>query len=264
MKENGELKATIAELKEWYRQRVDLHRTEKQLTLRIKAIERRSQGRKDQNQSGPQANRGISLLASIPLAESRALIKKHRLQMERHVIRLAKLLPVWPWVESINGFGPLGLGQIIAETGDLNNYDGPAKVWKRMGLAKMSDGIQRRVKGAAALEHGYSPERRSLMWCIGDSMIKAQNCFREVYLARKAYEEAETQAGHHAEKVERDGMKHKKFVSKENNERVAKGWLPINLIHLRAKRYMEKELLKELWRSWRTMSPGVPNVPKGK
>lgn len=235
----------IAQIRETHRQRQDLHRAEKSLTLQIKAVERRLSGAEDrvspklnlprdltgdegqdtsENQDRPA---DIAYFATLPLREAREVIKPQRTKLERQMAKLAKQLPIWPWVEAINGFGAIGLAQIVGEAGDLSNYANPGKLWKRMGLAVINGKSQRRVAGAEALEHGYSPVRRSIMYCIGDSMIKKQNAYRELYLSRKEYE---------AEKVP-DGTK--------------------LLWHRRAQRYMEKRLLRDLWRAWRDSRPNV-------
>lgn len=235
----------IAQIRETHRQRQDLHRAEKSLTLQIKAIERRlnrlggidhkcCDSRKkivgSANPTGDEVHGhpdiqprpdDIAYFASLPLQEARALIHKNRLAPERNMAKLAKRLPVYSFVEGVHGFGAIGLAQIVGEAGDLSNYANPAKLWKRMGLAVINGKSQRRVAGAGALEHGYSPQRRSIMYCIGDSMIKKQNAYRELYLARKIVEEQKMPEG------------------------TKLHW------HRRAQRYMEKRLLRDLWRAWR-------------
>ena len=59
------------------------------------------------------------------------LRKEHEIAMEK----LAKRLPIYKWVESVRGAGALGFATIIAETGPLDNYANPQKVWKRLGYA---------------------------------------------------------------------------------------------------------------------------------
>lgn len=161
-----------------------------------------------------------SLYAPLPLADARAGIKKHRLTVERELVALAKQLPAIAFVESVHGFGALGLAQIVGEAGDLSNYANPAKLWKRMGLAVINGKSQRRVAGVGALEQGYSPIRRSIIFVIGDSLLKKQNAYRELYLTRKAFEQSKVP----------DGSK--------------------MLWHRRAHRYAEKRLLRDLWRAW--------------
>lgn len=158
--------------------------------------------------------------------------------------RIAKTFPVWSeFGKDIRGFGAASLAVIIAEAGDLSNYADKGKLWKRLGLAVIGDVRQGNPgKGASAddwIAHGYNPSRRSAIWNIGDTMLKAQirkvkdsagedtgertalGVYGEAYLARKAYEIA------------------------RNPEMT-----PMQ-VHRRAQRYMEKRLLKHLWQAWR-------------
>lgn len=184
------------------------------ITRQIKAIERRA---KDAG-----LDKEIVDLTTLPLTEALATIKPYRNQIERDMTKAAKSLGLNEFVDSINGFGYLGLALIVSETGDLSNYANPGKVWKRMGLAVFGGKSQRRVKDAAeAVEQGYSPMRRSMMFTIGDSLIKKQNAYRDLYLERKEYER------------ERDPE-----MSDMHS-------------HRRAQRYMEKRLLRNLWQAWR-------------
>lgn len=169
-------------------------------------------------------NANVAFFATEPLVLARAAIKPHRMKAERECQKMAKSLQVWPWVDSINGFGSLGLAQIVGEAGDLSLYSNPAKLWKRFGLAVFDGKSQRRVSGAAAIEQGYSPVRRAIMFCIGDSLLKKQNAYRDLYLVRKVTEQAKLP----------DGSK--------------MHW------HRRAQRYTEKRLLRDLWRAWRDQS----------
>jgi hypothetical protein len=81
-----------------------------------------------------------------------------------------------------------------------------------------------------AIEMGYSPTRRSAVWTLGDCLIKGQGKgedageFRRIYDARKAYE-------------------------LERNEKMTKAHA-----HNRAKRRMEKEAIRRLWKAWRALS----------
>jgi hypothetical protein len=153
--------------------------------------------------------------------------KKSLKEMER----LAELLPVWKaFGEGVRGFGRGSLAVIVAEAGDLANYSTKSKLWKRMGLAVMEGmrqghvpkGLSRDDRNAAYIEHGYSPKRRSRVWNIGDALIKGNGdgVYRAAYLKRKEYELA------------RDPE------------------MPKIHAHRRAQRYMEKRLLRDLWRAW--------------
>jgi hypothetical protein len=73
-----------------------------------------------------------------------------------------------------------------------------------------------------AVEHGYDAERRSVVWSLGEAVVKVggDGPYRALYLERKALEHS------------RDPEMSKAHA------------------HARAKRYMEKRLLRELWREW--------------
>jgi len=146
---------------------------------------------------------------------------------EKKMIEGAGQLPVTEFVDSVRGFGLTGLAMIIGEAGDLGNYANPAKLWKRMGLAVMPDGkCQRKATDPArAAEMGYSPRRRAVVYRVGDSLIKGnKDGYRELYDSRKAME---------LERLPADAKGRKMHA------------------HRRAQRYIEKRLLRDLWRAWR-------------
>lgn len=186
---------------------------------------------------------GVVRFATAPLREARALLHKHRIAVERELSKLAMTLPVYAtFVVPINGMGALGLGQIVGEAGNLANYSNPAKLWKRMGLAVFNGKSQRKVAGADALEQGYKPARRAVMFCIGDSLLKKANAYKELYDARKQFE---------IDKARAAGLtiRAKKKGDPKNDDPPG---VRTNLcIHRRAQRYAEKRLLLHLWRAWR-------------
>lgn len=160
-------------------------------------------------------------LASLPLQEAMAGIRPHQLKLRRRLEKLARQLPAASAVQAVHGLGWFGFAQIVGEAGDLRRYRNPAKLWKRMGLAVIDGRAQRRVRGEQAQEQGYCAARRAIMFTIGEALIKKQNAYREMYLARKAYE------------AERLPQASKMYI------------------HRRAHRYMEKRLLRDLWQAWR-------------
>jgi hypothetical protein len=159
--------------------------------------------------------------------------------IEKTLRKMAKALPVYPWVKSVGGFGEGNLAAIIGEAGDLSNYSNPAKLWKRMGLAVIGGERQRRVSDAdLALVHGYNPERRSIAYLLGECLMKAKskNPYGPLYDERKAYELTRVKTPAHA--------------------------------HNRAVRYITKRALRDLWRAWRDTGgeakdrqPPTPWVP---
>jgi hypothetical protein len=161
--------------------------------------------------------------------------------------RLAKSLPVWEqFAEAVRGFGPGSLAVIIGEAGDLSNYSTHSKLWKRMGLAVINGirqgGLKKTSGKESWIEHGYSPLRRSRMWNIGDTLIKGNKDgpYRSAYLARKQYER---------DRAESNGIT--VLPAAKISKSIAAASMSDGHVHLRAQRYMEKRLLRDLWKAWR-------------
>jgi hypothetical protein len=111
-----------------------------------------------------------------------------------------------------------------------------------MGLALIGDKRQGSPgKSATAedwIEHGYSAARRSVMFVVGDCIIKSGGEYREIYDAKKV------------DYLEREwcGKCHPAGETKDR-EHCTTGHA-----HNRAHRYMEKRFLRDLWRVWRSGS----------
>jgi hypothetical protein len=99
-----------------------------------------------------------------------------RRSVELEMRRISRKLPVWEaWGKDVCGFGDLGLGIIVGETGDLSNYTTIEKLWKRLGLAVFDGKRQgKRTDPDEAALHGYNPCRRAEIWTIADSMFRHQ------------------------------------------------------------------------------------------
>jgi hypothetical protein len=142
----------------------------------------------------------------------------------KEIERAAERLPVWQFAKDIRGFGALSLGTIVGEAGDLANYPTKSKLWKRMCVG-LVDGRRQGNPGNGAdadewIRHGYKPARRALLWQIGANLIMLNNGeYRAVYLSRKDFELGRGVKKLHA--------------------------------HNRAKRSMEKRLLRDLWQAWK-------------
>jgi hypothetical protein len=243
---------TIGQIVEHHRLRQDMIRARQRLELQAQAVLRRlldgdkvaAAKRWVQVKRDPAAPErawlGAMLAAMEPLEAQQAAT-------ERTLAKLVRTLPIHEWTATVSGLGDVSLAGIIGECGGHapGDFRSPAALWKRMGLGVISGGRQRRVAGDAALEHGYSPTRRSLMWNVGECLIKAQvraerdedgtrtgsraiGPYGALYLERKAYEAGRVETAAHA--------------------------------HNRAKRYTEKRLLRDLWRAWRANGTGTPNV----
>jgi hypothetical protein len=225
------ISSVIATIRDQWRQRQAWHRAEKALTLQAKALCRglTSGDLKEADKlysaivgKGEHPDVAIGTAATFPLIQARDGIEKHRKAIEKLLSKQAAELPVSAWVDSVKGFGIGSLAAIVGSAGDLSNYSNPAKLWKRMGLAVMPNGERQRrfADKELAILAGYNPSRRSVVWNIGDCLIKANSPqYRPVYDKRKEYELTRTDK-------------------------------PI-VAHARAKRYMEKRLLLDLWKAWR-------------
>lgn len=105
---------------------------------------------------------------------------------EEEMLWLVGKLPVAAWVKqpTQRGFGLLSLAIVVGECGDLSNYANPAKLWKRLGCAPISsngttamgatwrrgkEGKLSKLEWEAA---GYCPRRRSIMYVIGENLMK--------------------------------------------------------------------------------------------
>lgn len=171
--------------------------------------------------------------------------KKEQDRLAKEMGRLAKTLPVWPWVEQQRGCGAPMLGKIIAEAGrDLGDYETPAKLWKRFGEHVVNGQAPKPKRGEKL---GFSPYRRSVSFQLGDGMIKAGGTtekdnlspWKALYEHRKQYE------------VNRAEFEGKTVVpaakiSKKNADR----FMSEGHVHNRAMKYMRKKFLEALWQEW--------------
>lgn len=233
-------------LVELHRQRQDLHREEKSLTLRIKAKCRRlcdgDTTEADQLykalDSGEHPDAENARSVCDPFLRARVLIHQDRAETEKRMREVAQALPVVEWVKQTRGFGLDSVAALIGETGNLANYPNPAKVWKRLGLAVI-EGERQQKKTAAqeAIKHGYSPSRRSVVWNIGECLIKAGGYYADLYRKRKEVERQKAEA----EGLEVVPSARLKDKTKQRS---------VGHIHNRAKRYMEKRLVRDLWSVW--------------
>ena len=192
--------------------------------------------------------------ALFPLIASVKQIETRREQIEKSLADSARELPIWPWVEQAHGFGALTLASIVGEAGDIGSYKSVSALWKRMGLAVVNGGRQRKVADAAgALEHGYSPPRRAVAYLLGQWLIMAgeKNPWRSVYTQRKEYELTRCEA------IAADPELRKKYTRPSSDGKPAK-YAPVAHANNRAARYMVKRVLRELYSAWRANERGEP------
>jgi hypothetical protein len=145
-------------------------------------------------------------------AESRAVYDRMRKTAEKDMQAIAATLPIAAFVETVPGLGLQGLASILAETGTLDGYANPAKVWSRLGFAPF-DGFAlsswrretwrpRTLTKDEWIAHPFSAERyahmamqakplRDKQW-IGakktdDGKGRPDGPYGEVYAARRAH-----------------------------------------------------------------------------
>jgi hypothetical protein len=166
-------------------------------------------------------------------------------------------LPVAGVIAKTKGLGPLGLIGIVGEAGDISAYRSVQAVWKRLGLAVIDGERQGRRKDKDEAElHGYSPQRRSVMWNVGSSLVGSMghgprpkvgedvsrredlSRWQKIYIERMRYEVARDPSQSRPAAV-KDGTKYESFSKHASN---------------RARRYVEKQFLKYLFREWRQVA----------
>lgn len=239
----GEL---IESIQTVHRQRQDMIRADVRLGNQIEAITRRITGLKIEERAALERkakrarDKGEALpegyaemverleqaqLSAMALQVARDAIVPYRSVVDKQLAALAMATPIWPaFALPIRGFGAVGLGMIIGECGDIGTYGNPGRLWKRMGLAVIDGERQRKhLDKDLAIKHGYNPRRRSIMYVLGDSLVKLNQTgpYRAYYLYEKARQ-----------------------MAKSEDMR------PI-VADMRAKRHMTKRLLRDLWRAWR-------------
>jgi len=267
---------TCQQIVEEWRRRQDLLRARQRLELQAQAVCRRiCDGDKDAGGKlwgEVKKDEGHELRVWLnPYIAGMAPLEAAKIEREKVLAKLVKRLSVYAWAKTVSGLGEVSLAGVIGECGKFEpgQYRSVSALWKRMGMAVIEGERQRRVTGAAALDHGYNAERRSLMWNIGCCLIKAQvrnvkdekgkkiegsehgiGELGELYLSYKARLIEKNEAGGFAETAARAVERAKKVGSKPNEANVA-GKLTKPHLHNMAQRYIEKRLLRQLWQAWR-------------
>ena len=183
------------EIQPLWRRRQIWHRAEKSLTLQMKGQCRgfvggdkkdnkvRGSALFDRIVAGDTAPEEHSCLpAVLPLLCARNELEPKRLLVEKHIERLAKSLPVWPWVKGVYGVGALTLAGLVGETTNIeldtnrtrtiSDYSTVSKLWKRMGGAVINGERQRKKKDKDdAAAHGFDPSRGAVLFNLGGALI---------------------------------------------------------------------------------------------
>ena len=170
---------TIEDMTREHRFREDYLRARNRIELQMQSIVRRLTGCAKGESKGlcakvlggddaPGDAGGVLSGLLLPFAEARAILDGRRKIHEKRLCKMGESLPkAVEFMGCVRGLGSLSIAQILAEAGDPAKYDNPGKLWKRMGLAVIDGKSQRRTKDKeGAVEQGYNPRRRSLMWVV--------------------------------------------------------------------------------------------------
>lgn len=191
-----------------------------------------------------------------PYVYAAARIAERRALHEKEMVRLVKTLPVSKWAAETKGLSLLGLATIVGACGDIGTYKSVSAVWKRMGLAVM-DGRRQGAPGEGAskddwIAHGYNGRRRSVAWNVGNSLVLGMGKFRPMYGedvdANTEYTYYQRVFAHRA-RYEAERLPKKSGAAIEESK-TGKESYSAHAAN-RAKRYVEKRLLKHLYIEWR-------------
>ena len=214
------------------------------------------------------AESGTTGAGLVPINVARKVISDNIRMVEKDIASVVETLPIWTeWAQNISAVGKLTLGNIIGGsvcvtppngTGEayttIGDYANPAKLWKRWGVGVIEGERQRRVKAsleekknycltgeftgdqAKAIRHGYSPERRSVLWFLGDGFVKQGRYYRRRYDQEKA----------------RQMEMHPEVMSDKFGNAKKKNYALLRA-HNRAMRYATKLFLTDLWNKWREL-----------
>lgn len=234
--------AVVGTITEQHRRRWDFIRARQRLELQSQAVCRRL--------SGGDKVEAAKLWAAVkadpahplrtwlaPFLAAMAPLLGAQKDVELSLVKLVKQTPIYEFASQIKGLGDVSLAAIIGEcAAPIGEYRSVSALWKRMGLAVIGGERQRRIAGEAAIEHGYNAQRRSIMWNIGAGLIKAQ--------VRKDPDDEEKRIGtgeYGALYLERKAIE---ILRTKDGEPLTKAHA-----HNRAQRYIEKRLLRELWKA---------------
>ena len=252
---------TINNIQGLWRMRQRWHRAEKALILQGKALCRSlvHEGDKklasdlfDKVESGDMAN-DVAFFNLQPFLMSIQHFRQSRTEIEKKLAKEAKKLPAYDWIKSVHGIGDGGFASIIGECGDISDYKSVSALWKRFGLAVIDGGRQRKVSNVdEAAIHGYNPSRRSVIWNCGTNLIGGMGRgkrptlgadlsqydwteYQKLFVERCRYECANNPEKMALATVEKDGELRESYPKHSQ---------------ARAKRYVEKRFLRDLYAKW--------------
>jgi len=190
---------------------------------------------------------------------------------EQRILRLAERLvkenPVGEWLLDQHGIGPALAVSILGECWPLTRFKSPRCLWAYAGLHVGPEGkAVRRAKGQKA---NWSGRLKTRLWVFTTSVIKTGGPWRTLYDQRKAYEVSKTpvsaqntvssqsefepdtpRAGAQTgdDRHTTDAPSGERGDAQTSLDGHIRGALSKLHIHNRAIRFVQKALLKDLWR----------------
>ncbi len=169
------------------------------------------------------------------------LVEHYRDQLEILEKNAAKILcawaktkPVWKWIESIHGIGPILGSSLIAYT-PPERCTSAGSLWRYAGVdvGPMSE----------LASHSYSRIYKRLFWLCGESFVKQsheKSFYRQMYDQRKQYEHERNERGEYAEQAAEMLRRFNFGRDTVAYQYYSKGMLPPGHIHARARRWATK------------------------
>lgn len=186
-----------------------------------------------------------------------------RYDTENRMVKLARLLPVWPWVQSISGIAELGLAVLVGEAGDIGKYDGPSKLWVRFGLGTF-DGyrqgfVPKEITGDARkqawIDRGYNPARRAEVWAFLDDVL-----FRHQWRGAKDDQGKNPAISKQPIAVAAHAIgPYGQAYGDRKEWNLARGLQPAHA-DKDARRFMAKRFIRDLWLAWREAE--IQSIPR--
>lgn len=205
----------------------------------------------EQKSAGLKAGDDDLLVLMLPYLAGIQRLEQEEVLYLKRMVKLTMKLPIAPFIKGTKGLGEPSAATIIGEAGDLSKYPSIAGVWKRLGLAVIDGGRQRRVSDPElALLHGYDAKRRSIVWNAGNNLIGGMGVGRrpldgEDVDLREDWTPYEKLCVHRLRYEAEKDPSHRRPNTKEGKESYSKH------AAARAKRYVEKRMLKDMTLAWR-------------
>jgi len=125
---------------------------------------------------------------SGPIPSFWSELRKDLYATEKRLVPLAKQYleehPAWPWLQKVKGIGPVLAMQLLGLIGDVGRFPRESKLIRYAGLAAVDGKAERVVKGE---KRHFNPELKKTIYLIGDSFIKQNNPYRQIYDEAKRY-----------------------------------------------------------------------------